>query len=88
MGSSSVGTNEWILKKAGELSEKFSSLEIGSDKWRMFSWELGDQRAFEVVSLLVDAREKALQDSADGMREAQLDPIPFQTSDVAAGSED
>lgn len=71
------------LQQPGELGLQFSSIEFGTKEWRLFTWETGDTRASEAISMIIAARQKALLDAQNGLRDVRLPPHELKTSQQA-----
>lgn len=65
------------LKQGGEVAEPFARNEFGTRDWRMFTWELADQRSREAIERIFRAREQALEDARQGIRTVSVGPSPI-----------
>lgn len=65
------------LKQGGAIAEPFQRNQFGTKEWRVFTWELADQRAREAVERIQAAREKALTEAQQGMRTTAIGPFPL-----------
>ncbi|WP_162497499.1 helix-turn-helix domain-containing protein [Roseovarius dicentrarchi] len=67
------------LKQGGSILKPFTDKEFGTKDWRLFTWELADQRARETVERIVLERDKALDEQQQGIRTAAVGPYPFRS---------
>lgn len=65
------------LRVDAELQQGFQIHATSSQEWRMFTWELADLRAIEVVSLLISKRQKQLEFTKAGLEEVEIGPYPL-----------
>lgn len=79
IGTHSITALLQEIKQPGPLKDEFEAHELGSSEWRLFSLNLGAERAHELASLVNDRRKKALKMAADGYRIVALEPHPLVT---------
>lgn len=79
--SNSVGSLLNDLKQQDDLADKFSSLVQGSKDWRLFVWQLSDDRALEAIDGLLKLRKHYAELSGEGFQEVDdLLVMPLNTS--------
>lgn len=65
------------LKQGGEIADPFARYSFGTSDWRLFTYELSDQRAREAIERILREREAAVQRFKEGQRVASVGPFPL-----------